>query len=149
QLRTALDQAGAAAKILVIAGDGSFCNRTAFSAQVERTELLVRARKDAKLCFAAAPGGHRIYGADKFTPEQVRQDEQRRCQTCKVFYAGKRPPLRYKEVPQVLCQHAPRPPPLPLFVPAPPAYRKLKRGPPYYRQPAYLLCSDLTSSAPQ
>jgi len=149
QLRTALDQAGAAAKILVIAGDGSFCNRTAFSAQVERTELLVRARKDAKLCFAAAPGGHRIYGADKFTPEQVRQDEQRRWQTCKVFFGGKRRTLRYKEVPQVLWQHGARTRPLRLFVLAPTAYRKLKRGRTYYRQPAYLLCSDLTSSAPQ
>jgi hypothetical protein len=149
QLRTALDQAGAAAKTLVIAGDGSFCNRTAFAACVERTELIVRARKDARLCRAAAPGGRRIYGTDKFTPEQVRQDELRPWQTCTLWFGGKRRKLRYKQVAPVLWQHGARTRQLRLFVLAPTAYRKRLQGRTYYRQPVYLLCSDLTSSAPQ
>src|SRR5262245_61490633 len=55
QLRRELDQAGGRNKILVLAGDGSFCNRTCFGQIPERTILLVRARKDAKLCFAPRP----------------------------------------------------------------------------------------------
>jgi hypothetical protein len=74
-LRTALDAAGGERKILVIAGDGSFCNRTVLAAIPQRGVLIARTRKDAKLCFAAAAGSRRTYAADKFTPEQVRQDE--------------------------------------------------------------------------
>lgn len=52
-LRQAMDAAGGAAKLLVLALDGSFCNRTCFRAQRHRTELIARARKDACLCFRA------------------------------------------------------------------------------------------------
>jgi len=54
-LRQALDEAGGAAKLLVLALDGSFCNRTCFRAARERTELIARARKDARLCFPRPP----------------------------------------------------------------------------------------------
>lgn len=148
-LRSALDAAGGESKLLVIAGDGSFCNRTVLAAIPERTALLVRARKDAKLCFAAPAGGRRVYAAAKFTPEQVRQDESIPWKTTKLFYGGKRRKVRYKEVPRVLWQKGARRQPLRLFVIAPTAYRKRKSGRLYYRAPAYLLCSDLTSSARQ
>src|ERR1700758_582229 len=96
QLRTALDQTGGEAKILVIAGDGSFCNRTVLGDIPERTELIVRTRKDAKLCLAAEPGSHRIYAAEKFTPEQARQDDNVQWHTTKIFYGGRRRKIRYK-----------------------------------------------------
>jgi hypothetical protein len=69
-LREALDRAGAKLKTLIIAGDGSFCNRACFGAKIDRTELLARARKDAKLCFKAKPqeGKRRYYSQTKFTP---------------------------------------------------------------------------------
>jgi len=89
QLRIELDLAGGRLKVLVLAGDGSFCNRTCFDGIPERSVLLVRARKDAKLCFRAAvgeDGGRRFYGVEKFTPEQVRQDEGRGWKTTKIFY---------------------------------------------------------------
>ena len=41
----------------------------------------------------------------------------------------------------------PAPAPLRLFVIAPTPYRKRKTARWYYRQPAYLLCTDLNSSA--
>ncbi len=56
QLRQELDLAGGQDKIRVLAGDGSFCNRTCFGDIPERAVLLVRARKAAQLCFAAPPG---------------------------------------------------------------------------------------------
>jgi DDE superfamily endonuclease len=73
-IRAALDYAGAVLKILVIAGDATFCNRTALRGLPERTELIARTRKDASLCLPALGEGRRIYSAHKFTPEQVRQD---------------------------------------------------------------------------
>jgi hypothetical protein len=149
QLRQELDQAGGQNKILVLAGDGSFCNRTCFAEIPERSILLVRARKDAKLCFRAAAGSRRFYGLDKFTPEQVRQDNDRAWKTTKVFYGGKRRKIRYKEVTEVYWQRGARQRPLRLIVIAPTPYRKSKSKRLYYRDPAYLLTSDLRASAKQ
>ena len=61
QLRAELDQAGGYKKILALTGDGCFCNRTGFAEIPERSVLLVRARKDAKLCFRAPAGARRFY----------------------------------------------------------------------------------------
>jgi hypothetical protein len=149
QLRQELDDAGGRNKLLVLAGDGSFCNRTCFAGIPERSALLVRARKDAKLCFRAAPGSRRFYGVDKFTPEQVRQDDGRGWKTTKLFYGGKRRKVRYKEVVGVYWQNGARKRPLRLLVIAPTPYRKSKSKKLYYRNPAYLFTSDLTSSAKQ
>jgi hypothetical protein len=149
QLRAALDAAGGERKTLAIAGDGSFCNRTVLATIPPRTLLIARTRKDAKLCFAAVPGGRRTYAEQKFTPEQVRQDETTGWQTTKLFYGGKRRKVRYKEVSKVLWQSGAKTRPLRLFVLAPTPYRKRKSSKLYYRQPAFLLCTDLNSSARQ
>jgi len=149
QLRGTLDAAGGERKTLAIAGDGSFCNRTVLATIPPRVILIVRTRKDARLCFAAVPGGRRIYAEEKFTPEQVRQDERIVCKTTKLFYGGKRRKVRYKEVSQVLWQSGGKTRPLRLFVIAPTPYRKRKSSRLYYRQPAFLLCTDRSSSARQ
>jgi DDE superfamily endonuclease len=146
-LRTDLDEAGAVRKILVIAGDGSFCNRTVLGAIPPRTEIITRTRKDARLCFAAVNQGRRVYSAHKFTPQQVRLDDHIPWQITKVFYGSRRRRVRYKELAQVLWQHGARTRALRLFVIAPTPYRKRKTGRWYYRQPAYLLCSELNSKA--
>ena len=90
QLRQQLGAAGGQDKILVLAGDGSFCNRTCLRAPRERTQLIARARKDAGLCFRAPQDSRRFYDTPKFTPEQVRQDESRPWKQTKIFYGGKR-----------------------------------------------------------
>jgi hypothetical protein len=149
QLRQELDQAGGQNKILVLAGDGSFCNRTCFADIPERSILLVRARKDAKLCFRAADHSRRFYAIAKFTPEQVRQDQGRAWKTTKIFYGGKRRKIRYKEVAVVYWQGGARQRPLRLLVIAPTPYRKSQSRKLYYRDPAYLLASELRRSAKQ
>lgn len=153
QLRIELDQAGGRLKVLVLAGDGSFCNRTCFAEIPERSVLLVRARKDAKLCFRAPVSEHngprRFYALDKFTPEQVRQDEGHAWKTTKIFYGGKRRKIRYKEVADVYWQRGAKQRPLRLIVIAPTPYRKSKSKKLYYRDPAYLLTTDLRSSPKQ
>ncbi len=146
-LRQVLDAAGAANQILVLAVDGSFCNRRVFSAPRDRTEIVARARQDAKLCFQAPQPSRRFYALEKFTPEQVRQNEVIPWQTTKLFYGGKWRRIRYKEVRDVYWQGGARRQPLRLWVVAPTPYRKRKSGRLYYRRPAYLLATDLTSPA--
>jgi hypothetical protein len=77
----------------------------------------------------------------------VRLNEQIGWRTSKVFYGGKRRIVRYKEVSGVLWQSGARTRPLRLFVIAPTPYRKRQTGRWYYRQPAYLMCTDLSSAA--
>lgn len=149
QLRQQLDQSGGRDQVLVLAADGSFCNRTCFGDIPERTVLLARARKDANLCFRASGDARRFYALEKFTPEQVRQDENLAWKTTTIFYGGKRRKIRYKEVHNVYWQRGGRKRPLRLIVIAPTPYRKSKNKRLYYRHPAYLLTSDLTSSLQQ
>jgi hypothetical protein len=149
QLRQELDQAGGQDKILVLTADGSFCNRTCFGGIPERTILLARSRKDARLCFRAVDDPRRFYAVDKFTPEQVRKDEERAWKTTKLYYGGKRRKVRYKQVANVYWQGGAKKLPLRLIVIAPTPYRKSKSKKMYYRDPAYLLTSDLRSSVKQ
>jgi len=147
QLREELDLAGGQNKILVLTADGSFCNRTCFSDVPSRSVLLARARKDARLCFRAPLPGRRFFAVEKFSPEQVRKQDSRAWKTTKIFYGGKRRTLRYKELGDVYWQRGAARRPLRLFVLAPTPYRKSKSRKLYYRDPAYLLTTDLDSSA--
>ena len=140
-LRTSLDEAGGRKQVLVLAVDASFCNRTAFGTSVPGVELIARTRKDAVLCFPAPPGGRRVYAAEKFTPEKVRQDAIIPWKTTSIFYGGKQRKIRYKEVPEILWQGGAQRRLLRLFVIAPTPYRKRQSSRLYYRQPAYLLTS--------
>jgi hypothetical protein len=94
-LRHELDASGAKDKIMVIAADGSYCNRTVFAASVEKMEIVARARKDAVLCHAAQEGSRRFYATEKFSPEHVRKDDDIAWKETKVFYGGKRRTIRY------------------------------------------------------
>ena len=149
RLRTTFDACGAAGKILLLAVDGSFCNRTVFTTVLLGVELIARARKDIRLCFRADDGPRRFYGVEKFTPEQVRLDKSRPWKTTTVFYGGKRRKVEYKEVGGVLWQGGARQRLLRLLVIRPTRYRKQKSGRWYYRRPAYLLTTAVTGTVRQ
>ena len=121
---------------------GSYLNRTTLSYDYDRAVLLGRARKNARLCYPAPEGGRRVYGEYKFTPEQVSKDKRRKWKRTHIFHGGKWREVRYKEVPKVLWQGGGRRRLLRLIVVAPVAYRNTKGGRKYYRQKAYLLCTD-------
>jgi DDE superfamily endonuclease len=146
-LRQSLDQAGAAAKPLLVAGDASFCNRTLFRPIRERIDLLCRTRADVRLCWPAMAGSRRVYGLKKFTPEQVKQDESIAWQKSKLWHGGRRRELRYKEQLGVLWQTGAGPRRLRLLVVAPVPYRRTKTSRLYYRRSAFLLTTDLTTPA--
>jgi hypothetical protein len=149
QLREQLDLANGRDKILVLTADGSFCNRTCFADIAERAVLLARARKDARLCLRAPIASRRFFALEKFTPERVRNDGSRIWKTTKIFYGGKQRKIRYKAVADVYWQRGAAKRPLRLFVLAPTPYRKSKSRKLYYRDPAYLLTTDLSSSVSQ
>lgn len=146
-LRVVFDEAGAAEKILALAVDNSFCNRTVFTADFDRISIIARSRKDAVLCLPAAKGSGRVYDAKKFTPEEVRKDKNIPWHTARIWYGGKRREVRYKEVDSILWQGGARRKPLRLIVVAPTPYLKRNSSKYYYRNPAYLLTTDLDSNA--
>ena len=143
-LRATCDALGAADKLLLATVDGGFCNRTLFRADLPRTVILARARKDAVLCRPARkkPGSARVYGKRKFTPEKVRTNTAIAWQETTVFYGGQWRSVRYKEVRNVLWQGGAGRRPLRLIVVAPTPYQLSPAGPRYYRQPAYLLVNE-------
>jgi len=92
-------------KILVLAVDGSFCNRTCFRAPRDRTELIARARKDAVICGRAAAGSRRFLRHREIHSGQgVRQNAAQPWKQTKVFYGAKWRKVRYKEVAVVYWQ---------------------------------------------
>jgi len=145
QLRAVFDAAGAVHRTLVVAVDGSFCNRTVFTRVVRGVELIARARKDIVLCWRAAADSRRFYGTDLFTPEQIRQDDSRPWRKTQVFYGGKRRTIYYKEVPELYWRGGALRRPLRLFVLRSTRYQ-VRKNPRryYYRKPAYLLTTVLS-----
>ncbi len=148
-LRQRLDQRGATHRTLLATLDGSFCNKTIFTAKLERTHLLARCRKDSRLCFPASAGSRRRYDPQVFTPEQVRQEETFPWQQASVYFGGQWRTLRYKQVQGVLWKRGAGTRPLRLVVIAPVPYKLSRHARTNYRHPAYLLCTDLQTSADQ
>jgi len=145
-LRHTLDTQGAFERSLLAVLDGSFCNRTVFRAKLDRVALLARCRKDARLCVPAVKGSRRKYDKEIFTPEQVRKDKEVAWRRAYVYYAGKRRFIRYKVFNQVLWRRGAATQPLRLIVIAPQPYKLSKHSRTNYREPAYLLSTDLISS---
>jgi hypothetical protein len=145
-IRKSYDMAGAKDKPIIYACDGSFCNRTMVTAQLDRCYILARARKDAKLCFPANEGSRRIYSENKFTPENVRQDKSVSWKSSKVLSGGTYRKTKYKEVKNIFWQRGARNKPLRLVVIAPTPYKTTKNGKTYYRDAAYLLTTNMNIS---
>lgn len=150
QLREELDQRHDAAQRLLIAGvDGGYTNKTVLKKLPERTILIGRVRKDAALFYPVTPedqapvGTRRHYGQPAPTPEQLRQDERVPWQEISAFAAGKLHTFRVKTIAPVLWKTAGVQRPLRLVVIAPVGYRLRKNSKLLYRQPAYLICTDV------
>ena len=131
---------------LLVAVDGAYTNRTVFSDIPERTSLIGRIRKDAKLFMpppecAVGRGRPRIYGEQIPTPEQIRADESVPWQTVKAYAAGKIHVFDVKVVGPVRWKGSGARD-LSLIVIRPLAYRPTQKSRLLYRDPAYLLCSQ-------
>jgi hypothetical protein len=144
-LRAGVDQRGGGDRSLLMVGDGSFSNRTMYKATLNRTHLVTRCRKDARLCFPAPQGSRRKYDQQIFTPEQVRQQQDCPWTRASVYLGGKRRMLKYKEVANVLWRRGGGLKRLRLIVIAPVPYKLSRHSRTFYRQPAYFLSTDLTT----
>lgn len=144
KLRETLNLQGCMKKLLMV-GDGSFCNKICMNIDIPGVEMIARARKNSKLCFPAEGKGRRTYGTNKFTPEEVRKDDNTPWHTATLYYGGEWRKIRYKTLRGVLWQSGTKTKPMRLLVIAPLPY--VKNGIKNYRQPAYLLTTDLDASA--
>jgi hypothetical protein len=146
-LRVDLDRRGETQRKMMVAVDGSLCNRTILSKPLERIDIVGRCRKDARLCFPSPVGGRRKYSEERFSPEGVRQDEAIPWQTCRINFGGAWREIRYKEVINVLWQRGAKLRPLRLLVVAPQPYRTSPNAKRNYRDPVYLLSTDMQSDS--
>jgi hypothetical protein len=146
-LRRSMDDEGEDKRSLVVAFDGGYTNKALFKAIPERTALVGRARKDAKLFAAPAQdapqgrGRRRIYGARLATPEQLLGDQSVPWREASVFAAGKTRTFQYKTL---CCRwHGAGERDLLLVVLRPLSTRPREKGRRlYFAYPGYLLCSD-------
>lgn len=148
-LREALDRdPGGNSRALWVVVDGSFTNRNVLKNLPDRTVLIGRIRKDAKLHHLPGDQERRTYGRRKkygdkiITPEQLRQDDSKPWQTLKVWAAGKNHRVRAKTTAPLLWRPAGPNMHLRLVVIAPLGYRPNKKSRVLYRKPAYLICTD-------
>ncbi len=146
-LRRTMDGEGEDKRTLVVAFDGGYTNKTLFKTIPERTVLVGRARKDARLFAAPAQdapqgrGRRRIYGAALATPEQLLGDESVPWNQTSVFAAGQTRTFEYKTL---CCRwRGAGERDLRLVALRPLSARPREKGLRlYFAYPGYLLCSD-------
>jgi hypothetical protein len=149
RLREALDtDPGGENRNLWAVVDGSFTNAKVLKALPERTTLIGRIRKDAKLHYLPNASERKKHGRRKrysdktITPEQLRQGDAHPWERVSIWAAGKRHMFKVKTIAPVLWRPAGADRPLRLIAIAPLGYRANKKSRMLYRQPAYLICTD-------
>ena len=142
ELRGWLDAHALAHKLLLLVVDNSYCNQTVFGLVGRTLQLLARAR-----------GNYRLYHWDRrtrqpveddgFTPEAVRKDPEVAWAQTPVYFGTGQVTIRYKVVERVVWPGGAGARVLRLIVIAATPYRRRKHAAVQYRQPGYLLTSDL------
>jgi hypothetical protein len=146
RFRQMLDDKGAAQRRLLIPVDGSFCNRTFFKTPIPRVDLLARCRKDARLCLPDLSNSRRHYAAEFFTPQDVRKSARLEWKQTRIYFGAKCRKIRYKVLDNVLWRRGAGRRNLRLIVVAPIPYKMSPHSRINYRDPAYLLTTDLKTA---
>jgi hypothetical protein len=143
-------QPGGALRWIIDVVDGGYSNRTFLRGLPPRTDAVARLRKDAKLRAYLAPAqrqGARKYGPDLPTPLASLQDPNLPWQSCLVFVAGKVRTLEFKELTNLCWPKVTQTRPLRLILIKAPGYRLRRGSKLLYREPAFLITTDLTTPA--
>ena len=144
QQERAEENAGTAPELHVVV-DGSYTNRKMLRNLPEKTTLIGRIRKDAKL--SAKPGAQavrgrkRFYGEDLPTPQQIRRDPDIHWITVQARASGKWRDFEVKTLGPIRWRAAGQMD-LRLLVIRPVGYRLRQGARKLYTQPAYLICTD-------
>jgi hypothetical protein len=137
-------------RILMDVVDGGYTNRTFFAGLPQRTEAVGRIRKDAKFRAYLPPEqrrGARKYGADLPTPLEYLKDPNLPWHSCQLFVAGKIRTLEFKEINPICWPKVTGTRRLRLILIKAPGYRLRQGSKLLYRQPAFLITTDLTTPA--
>jgi|688.fasta_scaffold339940_1 hypothetical protein len=144
-IRILLDKKGFQNKRILLVVDNAFCNQTIFKANLDRTTVLARARKDSKLCLGAkSPRSNQFFDSITFCPEDVMKDREIGWKRCIIRKKGKRIKVKYKELKNVYWRTGAGRKPLRLLVIAPLRYWKHKAW--QYTDAAFLLTDDMQAS---
>jgi len=140
--RTDLDSNGHHSRVLLGVVDGSYLNKTVIRGRPERCHIIGRCRKDAVL-FQPGTTAKR-YGQRAQTPEQLRTDDTKPWLTCNAHYAGQTQNIDYKVTTELRWRATGTQIPVRVIVLRPIPYTGPGRRR-SYRQPAYLITTDLTT----
>lgn len=138
-----------AGRRIALVGDGSFTNAALLKGRPESVCYIGRIRRDAVLHYPPparepdAKGRKPTYGALAPTPEALRQDENVPWQTLEGFAAGRVHTFKVKMLENVVWRKGGPDCLVRVVVIAPLGYRLRAGGKLLYRQPAFLLCTDL------
>lgn len=134
------------ARKLIVTVDGSYANQTVLKNLPAGTALIGRIRKDAKFFYPpeAQPerGRKRHYGERAPTPDELRQDDSIAWTQVEAYAAGEKRTFQIKTIRNLLWKKAGHLQPVRIVVIKPVGYRKTKHGKLFYRDPAYLICTD-------
>jgi hypothetical protein len=133
---------------LIVSGDGSYTNKSVLRSLPPRTTFIGRIRKDAKLHLPllereSGAGRPRLYGPPAPTPEQILQDDSIPVVQILCFAAGALREIPVKVYGPVYWRKAGVDVPLLLVVIKPLGYRLRIGSKLLYRQPAFLVCTDV------
>jgi hypothetical protein len=149
--RTHLDsQPGGRQRWLIDVVDGGYSNRTFFQGLPQRTDAVARVRKDAKLRALLPPDqrvGARKYGPALPTPLEYLPDPNLAWQSTEVFVANQVRTLQYKEVLLLCWPKVTQTRPMRLILIKAAGYRLRKGSKLLYREPAFLITTDLKTPA--
>lgn len=147
-LRACMDRAGFSDRPLLMAVDGSYCNRNVFRHLPDRATVVARARGDIRLYRPLSDDRRdrrHKYGEALPRPKELLADTTVPWRTASIFGAGRLHSLNYKVMGPVLWRSGSKDQPLRLFVIRPLRYRPRIGARLLYRDPAFLLTTDLTS----
>jgi hypothetical protein len=151
-LRAELDALGASFRTALFVTDGSYCNRNVLRNKPDRVEIVARTRGDITLYAlptseqVVGRGRRRKYGDELPKPSEMRKDDDKfPWSESEIFGAGRLHNLRFKAISPVLWKSGAKARPLRLIIIAPLGYRLTKKSKKLYRDPAYLLTTDLTT----
>jgi len=145
-LREKLDKGSNHPRPLWVVVDGSYTNGRMLKNLPHSTVLTGRIRHDAKLYHLPRNPEHvgrrRVYGDRAATPGELLKDKSIPWQAVRAFGAGKYHDFKVKTISPLRWRSAGGAHDLRLIVVAPLAYRPRKGSRIFYRQPAYLVCTD-------
>jgi hypothetical protein len=141
-LRGLCDSFGYNDKNLFVVADGGYCNKTIFRNLPKRADIILRCRKDAKLCKKSTEK-RKFYDTETFTPYEIYKDSTIASKIGHFFYGRNTRRLSFKEKQGVYWRTGAQRRELRCLIIHGVRYRKNKNGYTNYRDPMYLLTTDL------